>query len=82
MHREHVYGRLFASSRLGISNFVAQHYYDSAPESGDNARRSQASRDDAIGSVVIAAVIALHEPIAASRRNIFLVETTSFIAKY
>jgi len=44
--------------------------------------RSQASREDAIGSVVIAAVIALHEPIAASSRNIFLVETTSFIARY
>jgi hypothetical protein len=44
--------------------------------------RSQASREDAIGSVVIAAVIALHEPIAASGRNIFLVETTSFIARY
>jgi hypothetical protein len=48
---------------------------------GPTHRRLQASRDDAVGSVVIADVIALHEPIAASAGNIFLVKTTSFIAK-
>src|ERR1700682_1655816 len=58
MHGEHVHGRLFASSRLGISNFAAQHYYDSARRH----RCSQASREDAIGSIVIAAAIALREP--------------------
>ena len=67
MHGEHVCGRLFASSRLGISNFVAQHYYDSAPESGPTHRRSQASREDAIGSIVIAAAIALREPCRRER---------------
>ena len=36
---------------------------------------SQAIRDDAAGSV-IAAVVALHEPIVASGRNIFLVEAS------
>ena len=63
MHGEHVHGRLFASSRLGISNFVAQHYYDSARRH----RRSRASREDAIGSIVIAAAIALREPCRRER---------------
>ena len=44
--------------------------------------RSDASGDDAIGSVVIAAVIAPHEPVVASGRNIFLVEATTFPAEY
>lgn len=42
---------------------------------------SQASRDDANGSVVFATVVALHEPIVASARNIFVAEASIFPAQ-